>query len=183
MNNADLLSKLKIRVPANLNKDRFVDFYVQCFETEYRALFDAEAFATIMVSVRSEQVDQILFGADDAKVAVAYLEGEIVGTVVYAERNARVYLWGLYAAPQFLRKNIGSQLMLFACRDVQEHSVLEIQVLQDSKIALQFYEKLGFAKYNSSIEEVFPDTFLPINYMNCKVEKCLKTLQSDKGRD
>lgn len=181
MSDTDLLSQLEIRVSGNLNRGRFAEFYAQCFEAEYRTLFDAEPFARIISSVRSEQVDQILFGADDAKVAVAYLDDKIIGTIVYAERQARVYMWGLYITPQLLRKNIGSQLMLFACEDVQKDSVLEVQVLQESTKALRFYEKLGFVKYNSSIEEVFPDHFLPIDYMSCKVETCLETLGADRG--
>lgn len=181
MSDNDPLSQLKIAASGNLDRDRFADFYVQCFEAEYHTLFDAEAFARIMASVKSEQMDQILHGADDAKVVVAYLDDAIIGTIVYAERQARVYMWGLYIAPQFLRKSVGSQLMRFACHDVQKDSLLEVQVLQDSTKALLFYEKLGFVKYNSSIEEVFPDTFLPIDYMNCKVETCLETLDCDRG--
>lgn len=176
MSNIGPISQLEIRIPDSLGRDRFADFYVQCFEAEYRALFDSVVLARIMASVRSEQIDQILFGADDAKVAAAYLDDAIVGTIVYAERQTRVYMWGLYVAPQFLRKSVGSQLMLYACHDVQKDSVLEVQVIQASTKALRFYEKLGFAKYNSSIEEVFPDTSLPIDYMNCKVETCLEAL-------
>ncbi|WP_189799402.1 N-acetyltransferase [Tateyamaria sp. syn59] len=90
----------------------------------------------------------------------------MVGTVMAAERGDTAYLWGMYVAPDAIRRGIGTQLFNAVLTRIST-SDISLVVLESSYAARAFYASLGFRANGSLSMDFGSGQELPAIKMTC----------------
>ncbi len=75
---------------------------------------------------------------------LAYINHELVGSIVLAEPKDIAYIWGMYISRKYHRKGIGRRLICHAVNRIKSAKEIQISVLTKRESAQKFYEALGF---------------------------------------
>lgn len=102
-----------------------------------------------------------LITASDAEVAVAEINGQLVGSGYAKKRRSRAYvdpdyhafIGFLYVAPDFRGRGINQRVLDHLFNWAREHDLPEIHltVYPDNASAIRAYEKVGFRPYLSEM--------------------------------
>jgi ribosomal protein S18 acetylase RimI-like enzyme len=129
----------------------------------YEPIFGA-AVAREMAEPLSSATLADLVPQEDETALIARINGAIVGCAVIAERCDIAYIWGVYVATYWHRKDVGKALMRHATTLVSTATIVQVTVLSASEPAVSFYRALGF-----SVDEIARYDLTP----SCSAEACV----------
>lgn len=144
---------MKIRQATPNDAEEIAKVHIDSWREAYRGLVpDAHLDSMDYVS-RAERIRQSL-AANSEETYVAECAGHITGFITLgACRDADFpqdetgEIWGIYIAPDYRRKGIGSHLCKLADAQLRSRGYLIsiLWVFKDNQRACQFYETMGFA--------------------------------------
>ena len=135
--------------------DPLRDHFRRCFQESYGSLLSKTSMAHLLEGLRSDDIGGLL-PPPDAEMVLACVEGEIVGSAIWARRGGRVYLWGFYVRRSQQRQKIGSSLMAEALSRHPAPAIFELTVLRASQDAVSFYQRFGFLAVSETEYELAP---------------------------
>ena len=134
------IDSVSIRVNEAVCDGSHIAFFERCFLDKYPEIVEeCGGVAVFVQDVVETVVPSILMGANDQTNMELYISEQLCGSVSFAKRGEKAYVWGLYVAPDFQRTQIGTQLMEMVCLAVGEATVLSVQVMLESSEAQRFY--------------------------------------------
>jgi len=149
---------------------QFTVLFVQCFRSGYELELDSQTYRAILEYAERGAVEEILESdSPGSRIFLARVDGEIAGTIGFAELSNTADCWGLYVAPNLKGQGIGSQLILHVCNSLQTAEILRLGVLASSRKSIAFYLDLGFRPICSADSEFCPGTVLRMITMEASV--------------
>lgn len=132
------------------------------------ALSEAEAFyARALVAahpglIRPAQVRAVARailseGLPGRRAATARAGGRLVGAAFGVVRRGTLHVWGVYVAPDLLRRGIGGRLMGVLVAGADGAGAIEVRVLRRDVGAARFYRALGMAPAGAEVDASFPE--------------------------
>lgn len=111
---------------------------------------------------------------------VAENENKIIGFINLSE-TSQIYkynLTALYLLPEFQRKGIGTQLLIYSFQFLENPKEIFVEVEKENIIGVNFYKKLGF-KIIDEYNEDFDGHILKTLKMSISSDNCLPFYESD----
>ncbi len=112
----------------------------------------------------------------DGQAFLAIVDGEIVGSIVMAERKNIAYFWGMYISRSYRRQGIGRQLIAHAAERIKAAEKVQVCVLTKRESAQKFYDSLGFSGEEKSWMDFVKDFQVEVFTKSISVKKLKKAL-------
>nr|WP_321525996.1 GNAT family N-acetyltransferase [uncultured Cohaesibacter sp.] len=122
----------------------------------------------LIASLLGNGIKTLVPGRDET-ACLAEQGSRIVGSIVHAQRQGFVYVWGLYVARQKQRMGIGQALLSHALMGHHDDLIVEVSVLVASRKARAFYDKLGFRQVAEECFEMGAGNFVPSGILQAPV--------------
>jgi ribosomal protein S18 acetylase RimI-like enzyme len=109
--------------------------------------------------VRQSSDPATQLGGPGAKMIIADLDGEIVGSVTYkaGEDDDASFIGSMYVSPAWQRQGLGQRLLIAALADMPRERNVVLYAMKSSHSALCFYEKNGFTPIGETDFEAYGD--------------------------
>ena len=155
----------------------FTAFLKQCWLDTYVPEVGLSSTQGLIDSMLGEGFNTLLPGRDE-KAFLAFAKDKIIGSIICAERNGFLYVWGLYVGREQQRCGLGQRLIVNAMKECHEDTIVEVSVLQVSLQARAFYDKLGFREISEDTHEMGPGMYVPSLILQAPVSTILRLSHS-----
>lgn len=150
-----MMEGLVVRDACEADRAGLRDLYGAAFTATYGPTLGPSAAAAMLSALDASELRNMLPGRDE-RAAVATLSGQVVGSVIVAERGQVAYLWGMYIHPARQRRGVGSALLRHAADWLSQAALVEARVLPSSPWAVAFYGRHGFRETGQEPFEAAP---------------------------
>ncbi|WP_119308508.1 GNAT family N-acetyltransferase [Cohaesibacter haloalkalitolerans] len=159
--------------------EEFCAFLKQSWLDTYGPEVGRAATDGLIASMLGNGIKALVPGRDET-ACLAEQGSRIVGSIIHAQRQGFVYVWGLYVARQKQRMGIGQALLSHALKDCHDDLIVEVSVLVASRKARAFYDKLGFRQVAEECFEMGAGNFVPSGILQAPVSTIRKLYTASK---
>ncbi|WP_319484515.1 GNAT family N-acetyltransferase [uncultured Cohaesibacter sp.] len=160
--------------------DAFCAFLKQSWLDTYVPEVGRAATDGLISSMLGNGIKALVPGHDEI-ASLAEQGSRIVGSVIHAQRQGFVYVWGLYVARQKQRMGIGQALLSHALIGCHDDLIVEVSVLVASRKARAFYDKLGFRQVAEESFEMGAGNFVPSGILQAPVSTIRKLCSASQS--
>lgn len=153
--------------------DGLLALWRETWSATYGSTLGTDALAAMLAGLDQNGIAGMLPGRDERGYCLAS-QGEVIGSVIMAERGETAYLWGLYVRPDWQRRGIGSRLLRGSALGIEAATRVEVRVLSVSVAAISFYRKHGFTGIGEEDTEISDRVVRPCLVMAASTERLLK---------